>query len=228
LIEENPQVTPEAQEFRESLLELAHLYYKTARYEMAIARLEEVAQRYRDDQIKGQLLFLMADSYRKSAALLDERIKSASPTTNPAVDLAEAGKARAQRLLKAKDLYQRVIDHFRADGPAGELDRLYYKLSHFYRADCAYDLGEYLEAIRLYDDAAFRFQEDPSALAAYVQIVNANVALGRIEEAKAANERAKWMLRRMPAQVFDSTSFAMPKPSWEQWLKWSGESGLWK
>lgn len=231
VIEDNVQITPEAQEFAEALVELAQLYYKTERYELAINRLEEVTQRYPADARMGQLLFLMADSYRKSADLLDERIRSASSmaANQPAVDMNEAVKARADRLARAKDLYQRVIAHYRAaQAPGNDLDKLYMKLSHFYRADCVYDAGDYLEAIKLYDDAAFRYQEDPSALAAYVQIVNANVALGRVEEAKAANERAKWMLRRMPGQVFDVASFAMSRKAWEQWLKWSGESGLWK
>lgn len=230
VIEDNPRITPEAQEFREALLELAHLYYRTGRYEQAIARLEEVCQRYPDDDRTGQLLFLMADSYRKSAMALDQRLREAmSPsTTRPAIDIAEAQAARNERLGRARTLFDRVVAYYRNARPARDLDRLYLKLAHFYRADCVYDLGEYLEAIRLYDDAAFRYQEDPSALAAYVQIVNANVALGRIEEAKAANERAKWLLRHMPGGVFDAATLTMPRQSWEQWLKWSGEAGTWR
>ena len=90
-----------------------------------------------------------------------------------------------------------------------------------------YDLNQYAEAIKLYDEAAFRYQNDPSALAAYVQIVNANVALGRLDEAKAANERAKWMLRRMPSESFDGSGSVMTRASWEKWLQWSTNSGLW-
>jgi tetratricopeptide (TPR) repeat protein len=230
VVENNPQITPDAQEFREALLELAQLHYSTARYEMAISKLEELTGRYPDDDRKGQLLFLMADSYRKSALLLDEQFrKSEGATTRPAAEVVAAKAARGDRLGLARTLYDRVIEHYRATRtPLRDLDRLYMKLSHFYRADCVNDLGNYLEAIKLYDDAAFRYQDDPSALSAYVQIVNANVALGRMDEARAANERAKWMLRRMPQDVFDVSSLAMRKKEWEQWLKWSGESGLWK
>ena len=231
VVENNPQITPEAAEFREALLELAQLHYSTARYEMAISKLEELTARYPEDERKGQLLFLMADSYRKSAMLLDDQIKRADSlsTTRPAIDVVLAKEARTQRLTQARALYDRAVEHYRAtQAPVRELDRLYLKLSHFYRADCVHDLGNYLDAIKLYDDAAFRYQDDPSALAAYVQIVNANVALGRLDEARAANERAKWMLRRMPQDVFDASALAMRKKEWEQWLKWSGEAGLWK
>jgi tetratricopeptide (TPR) repeat protein len=78
-------------------------------------------------------------------------------------------------LEKARDLYDHVIDFYRR-GAAKDLDKLYLKLSYFYRADCVYDLGKYPEAIKLYGEAAFAYKDDPSAVAAYVQIINANVA----------------------------------------------------
>jgi hypothetical protein len=31
----------------------------------------------------------------------------------------------------------------------------------------------------------------------------------------------------MPQEAFTDGSFAMPKAYWEQWLKWTGESGMW-
>jgi len=120
-----------------------------------------------------------------------------------------------------------VIENYRAMPSSAEIDKLYMKLSHFYRADCVFALGRYEEAIRLYDAASFRYQDDPSSLAAYVQIVNAYCALGKIEEARTANERAKWLLRRMPENAFADGSFSMPKAYWEQWLKWTSEAGMW-
>jgi len=229
VIENNAVVDPSAEEFKQSLLELAGLYHRTQRYEEAIARLEEMTQRYAQDERIGQWLYLMADSYRRSATLLDARLASARPADaiQQAIDMTEAIKARRDRLSRARQLYDRVIEIYRSVPPAGDADRLNLKYAHFYRADCMFDLGEYAEAIRLYDAAAFRYQDDPSALAAYVQIVNSNLALGKMEEAKAANERAKWLLRRMPADSFNNGAFPMPKQYWEQYLRWAGESGMW-
>jgi tetratricopeptide (TPR) repeat protein len=228
VLENNPLLTPDAMEFRRALFELGQLYYRTGRYEEAVSRLEEWIGRYPREQQVGQLIFLMADSYRKSAGLLDSRlaVDKEPPATLPA-DQAEATAARRDRLAKARKLYDRVIETYRVGGTAAEVDRLYLKLSYFYRADCTYDLGDYEEAIRLYDAAAFRYQEDPSALAAYVQIVNSYCALGKIAEARTANERAKWLLRRMPASAFEDGSFVMPKTYWEQWLAWTSQSGMW-
>jgi tetratricopeptide (TPR) repeat protein len=224
----NPAINPNALEFREALAELASLYYKTHRYEAAIAKLEELTQRFPTDARLGQLNFLMADSYRKSAAALQERLVAARQPdqVKPGFNIEEAATERADRLEKAGFLYRKVVDIYAATAPRTELDRLYQRLAYFYQADCLYDLGKYADAIRLYDVAAFHFQDDPSALAAYVQIVNANLAMGKPEEAKAANERAKWMLQRMPADSFNRDGTVLTRTGWEKWLQ-SSQAGLW-
>lgn len=234
VVDNNPLLTPESEEYRQAILELAQLYYRTNRFEEAVARLEEFTARYPDDDRMVQLLFLMADSYRKSAGLLEEKLKQgtgasadASSAVLGAAALSEAAAARRERLTRARALFDRVVQLGRDQPPSRQVDQLYLKLAHFYRADCLYDLGDYVEAIRLYDAAALKYQDDPSSLAAYVQIVNAYCALGKVDEARTANERAKWLLRRIPREAFDEGSFAMPKAYWEQWLKWTSEAGMW-
>ena len=234
-------ITPEAAEFRDALFELAQLYYRTGRYEEAVGRLEELTERYPKEERMGQLLFLMADSYRKSAALLkDVKEARAATATASAAPLpadpaaaaslasqAEAAAAKRERLNKARQRYDRAIEQFRVDPPQRDLDKLYLKLAHFYRADCMYDNGNYEEAVRLYDAAALRYQDDPSALAAYIQIVNAYSALGKTDEAKTANERAKWLLRKMPPDAFKDAQLSMPREYWDDWLKWTNGAGQW-
>ena len=224
VVENNPLVTPDAQEFREAIFELAQLYYRTNRFEESIARLEEITDRYPNEPRMTQLVFLMGDSYRKSASLLDVK-----PTTRPAgapiPDPTEVLAVKKQRLTKAHGLFDKVVDMYKAESPKSDTDKLYQRLAHFYRADCVYDLGNYEEAIRLYDLAAFRYQDDPSALAAYIQIVNSYCALGKVQEAKTANERAKWLLRKMPTESFAN---GMPKEYWEKWLQWTSSAGLWQ
>jgi len=217
----NPILSPDAEEFGQALFELAQLYYRTSRYEEAVVRLQEMTQRYPNDSRTPQLHFLMADSYRKSAALLIAKMRDAQSAQ------AEALAAKKDRLTNAKRFYDRVVEEFGDSTPAAELDRLYQKLSYFYRADCLYDLGDYDAAIKDYDQAAMRYQDDASALSAYVQIVNAYVEMGRIADAKRANERARTLLARMPPEAFTDGSFSMPKDYWVRWLKWTNDAGLW-
>jgi tetratricopeptide (TPR) repeat protein len=223
VVDDNDFVDPSAEEFHQALFELAQLYYRIGRYEDAIARVEEMMQRYPADDQLPRLTYLMADSYRKSASLLDVRLATAGPGASEA---AEALAAKRDRLKRAGELFDKVVTFYKSAPPATDLDKLYQKLGYLYRADCAYDLGQYQIAIQLYEEAAFRYQSDPSALAAYVQIVNAYCALGKPAEAKTANERAKWLLRRMPPEAFDNGGFTMPKKYWEDWLKWTSDSGV--
>jgi len=230
VVENNPRVDPSAEEFRQSLHNLAQLYYRTGRYEEAVARAEELTDRYPADELKPQMIFLMADSLRKSASLLEVKLASAQRPTGGGAgssDVAEAVAAKRDRLLKSRALYDQVVDLYRASAPATDIDKLYQKMAFFYRADCLYDLGDYEEAIKLYDAAAFNYQNDPSSVAAYVQIVNAYFALGKPQQAKAANNRAKWMLAHMPPEAFQDDSFSMPKKYWDQWLQWTSDAGMW-
>ena len=253
VIDNNPLITPEAAEFKQALFELAQLFYRTNRYEEAVAKLEELTARYPKEERMGELTFLMGDSYRKSAALLVVSPAGAAAATRPApvvvasigaaagaqktvaaaatrpveMDPVEVASAKRDRLNKARALFDRTIELYQRNPPYTENDKLYCKLAHFYRADCVFDLGGFDESIKLYDMAAFRYQDDPSALAAYVQIVNAYCALGKTNEAKTANERAKWLLRRMPPDAFKGGGFTMPKEYWDKWLQWTAAAGLW-
>jgi tetratricopeptide (TPR) repeat protein len=233
VIDNNPLLTPESAEFRQAVFELGQLMYRTGRYEEAIARLEEFNSRYADDPRRQQVAFVMADAYRKNAAAIGDRLAlldagKLEPTAGgKLVDRVELVVSRRDRLRKARSLFEHVIDASDGELPTAEIDQLYLKLAHFYRADCLFDLNEFDESIKLYDVAARRYQNDPSALAAYVQIVNAYVALNRPDDARAANERAKWMLRRIPPDAFaQAGTFNISKQYWEQWLGFAGESGL--
>lgn len=232
VVEDNPALTPEAEDYRDALFELAVLYYRQGRFEESIGRFDELLKRYPADPRRGQVLFWMADGYRRSAGLLGEAavrltVGSAAQRGVESEGLSDAERARRERLATAGELFDQVLQHYRERPPARDVERSHLRLAHFYRADCAFDLGDYERAVRLYDQAAFRYQDDASALSAYVQMVNALVALGRTDEARTVNERAKWLLRRMPAGAFSDGSFAMSRESWERWLQWSGESGLW-
>lgn len=222
VVNDNPLVAPDAEEFREAIFELGQLYYRTGRYDEAIIRLHEWTQRYGTERRLGQVSFLTADSYRKSAPAI------AGATTQPAIVDAHTAEVRRDRLQRAHDYYDLCVEFFRQTAPANDVEQLYARLASFYRADCLYDLGRYEDAIRDYDLAAFKYQDDPSALIAYIQIVNSYCALGRFDDARAANERARWILRRMPPEAFKSASFILSRPYWEKWMSWSGESGLWK
>ena len=274
VVQNNPLLTPESEEFKQAVLELGELYHRTGRYDSAVGRLDEFAQRYPDDPRLGRVRFLAADSQRRAAAAIDGElaalasaegvaegvagpdqtpaggaksaiVMSARPSdarpsdARPAAGKVAPGDAavgreaaqlvaeQQQRLTLAKAQFDATVAFYTANPPTADLDKRYEKLAYFYRADCLYDLRRYEEAIALYDAAVFRYQDDPRALAGYVQIVNANVALGRPEAARTANERAKWLLGRIPAESFaDGSGVGLSRGDWQEWLDWSGKAGM--
>ena len=225
----DPILSPESPAVRQAMWELGQLYYRMGRYDEALARLEEYASRYETGDHAGQLTFLKADCYRLAAAQLQfEQRRPGDPLEPGYAQIASAAtdspqpvtddKAR-RYLQQARSLYDQALEIYRLATAANSLDKAYERMAYFYRADCLFDLGQYEEAIKQYDAAAFRYQEEPASVAAYVQIVNAYNALGRPQDAEAANARALWLLKRIPAEAFKGSELLMSRQALEQWLR---------
>jgi tetratricopeptide (TPR) repeat protein len=155
-------------------------------------------------------------------------IEAKVASANDSGSASELTAAMAQRkalLIKARGYYERLIDLYSHMPPSDAAGKEREQQSYFHRADCAYELGEFADAVGLYKSAASRYQDKPAALAAYVQIANSYCAMGKMEEAKAANEKAKAFLRSLPADAFSNGSVMIPKTYWEQWLKWTSSAG---
>ena len=112
-----------------------------------------------------------------------------------------------RRLARAKDLFDKVAARLDvASGPLGPAEQIYLKTSYVYRADCAFDTGRFAQAADLYGRVAWRWQNDPIALAAYVQIVRSYLAAGEPEAARSALARARWILRKIPDAAVQSAA----------------------
>jgi tetratricopeptide (TPR) repeat protein len=209
LVQDNTALEPAAREFRESLLALADLYYAQGRWADAVLRLDEVLARYPNDPAVTRVTFLLAQSFRKSAADIAEALK------NPAIERrGDLERARAERLLSAAGYFSRVIGLLDVEAmgitpssigqrpPLTALEEQYLRTSYLDRAECLFLRGEYEQAIKLYDETAARFSEEIIAIEAYVQIVNAYLALKQPALADAAAQRGQRILQRVPDAAF--------------------------
>ena len=97
-------------------------------------------------------------------------------------------------------------------------ERLKLRNAHFYIADCAYDLGDYEAALKLYDRARQRYPRDAASLVAMVQIVNTHMAMGALRRARTANERARRFFASVPDSAWDDPTLPMDREAWERWL----------
>jgi tetratricopeptide (TPR) repeat protein len=227
IVEEDPAqpplFTPSAPEFREGLLELANLYMRWAKPERAIERLEQAVSLYSQDPEITRMQYQLADAYRRSGvALQAEAAGMKQPTQGDA--LAQEAQ---RRLARAKDLFDKVASRLDvASAPLSPAERIYLKTSYVYRADCAFDTGQFGQAADLYGRVAWRWQNDPIALAAYVQIVRSYLATGEPDAARSALARARWILRKIPDAQFNQPPDFRTRAYWTQMFDWVEKSGL--
>ena len=224
VVTDHPAIRPDSDQYRQALIGLGKLYYKIRRFEPAIARLDEAVERYGQTRQGPQLRYRLADAYRLSVLEIDKTLEK----TLPQADVVEFRAERARRLELAQKIFGQVISEIESIDASkrSALEKLFLRNAFFYRADCAFDLGRYDQAISLYDLAAKRWEAHPASLVALVQIVNAYSEMGRIQEAKVANDRARWQLDRMSDEAFDDPNLPMTRQHWQQWLRWTSELEL--
>jgi len=220
-------LTPEAPEYRNALFRLGDLYVAAEEYEKAIVRYEEALERYAEDPRSDLATFHLADCYRKSAARVRADLQDAR-------NIAFKDTLRSthqERLHRAHELFEEVIRRYqqRPESRLTELDRTCVKLSHLYSADCVYDLSllagsetsePFARSLSMYEKAAWLYQQDPVAMAAYVQVINCYLRMGQVQQAWMALQRARWGLRNIPDAAFLAHSPDQDRAFWERYLNW--------
>ena len=224
VVNDHPAITPESSEYRDALIELGQLYHRMGRFEPAIKRLEEAVERYRQGEDGGLLESYLADAYRQSNRQLETDLKD---TVAESRRLA-LRKEQVRRLEQAQAYYSQAINMLESRdlSSLSPIERLFLRNNYFYRADCAYNLARYEEAIDWYDQAAKRWEQHPATLVARMQIVNAYCAMKQYEDAKAAMSRAQYAFNRIPQSAFDDPNLPISRKHWQDWFRWTSELGL--
>ncbi|MCH7814221.1 MAG: tetratricopeptide repeat protein, partial [Planctomycetes bacterium] len=224
ILEDSPIFTPQAPEFADALFLLGDLLSRQSRFEETIPRLREAMHRYPDDPRRVRAEFLLGDAYRQSGLALREDLANARL-------VGERDRLRAEhvrRLEEAAKLFQRLVVRYE-ERDAAELDALetlFLRYARLYEADCLYELQRYAEALKRYERAAWIYRNSPSAMAAYVQIINCHRYLGYPTEARAALRRAQYLIQAIPESQFAEAELTGRRADWEQYLTWVEQSEL--
>lgn len=215
----DPLFRPEAEEYRRALIRLAEHYSRLSNadapdhLESAISRLEDAVTLYPDDPRMARLRFLLAEAYRRSAQLIRE---DADASANDAA-VAEADR-RLTEALKNYRRVKRMLAPLNQSSLAG-LELTYLRTSYLYIGDCLFDLGKLILAVEAYREVAWRYENQPAAVSATMQVVHCYERLGKREEARAALARLQWLLKKIPATAFDSRSGMSSRAYWQAMAK---------
>jgi len=226
-------LTPEAQDYRDALIELGTLHYSHDEYAPAIERFTEAMERYPHDPHRLEVVYRLADSYRASALQIADRLKEPPPL--PPSEQGRLNALRAEQLQRALDLFGDLCDRYSPEslsagvaapgGGEGSLQQDLLRRAHLYRADCAFHLGYWDLAVEGYDRSARLYSTHASSMYALVQIVNCYNLLNDPERAGAAHRRALVRLKQLPDGSFDSPESLMDRAAWERWLESSPVGG---
>jgi TolA-binding protein len=206
----------ESEQFHDALVQLADLHYRERDYAQAISRLREAVTRYPNDPQLDGLRFKLADANRLEA----DEIRRSFEQPMPDDQRRALEETRLERLREGLALFDEVRSALEARDARRltDLERLQLRNATFYVADCAFELGQYDDAIRRYDAARERYSRDPASLVAMMQIVNAYMAQGDLRRAATANERARRFYESLPEEAWSDPSLPMSRRDWERWL----------
>ncbi|MEL7482858.1 MAG: tetratricopeptide repeat protein [Planctomycetota bacterium] len=207
----------ESETFADALVAMGMVRYYRGDYPRAIETLEEAVARAQAPARLLRLRYLLADAYRLEAEAIVRTLGEGAVAPTVARSL---NATRESHLLRAIELFAQVRDSG-ADLPEARrsaTEDVYLRNAHFYLGDCAFDLGEYSDAIRYYGFAKDAYADEPASLVALVQIFNSYLELGDIERARTASERARRFYEQLPDTVWDDPTLPVGREDWERWL----------
>jgi TolA-binding protein len=190
----------------------------------ATEHLNEALQRYPEAPQAIRAWYLLAEAHREAAKYPRKRRDSlALEVTRMSVE-----RDMQAELTRAVDAYNRLIELLSGRERSEELastesgltkiEQAMLRNAYFGSADALFDLGRYEEAIRAYTLAANRYQNEPAALEAFVQIASCHRRMKRPQEAKGVLEQAKVVLTRIdPSVEFEHTT-RYERQQWEELL----------
>lgn len=198
---------------------LQELEAAESRFQEAARILEEAVERYPAAPQTTEARYFLADAHRLAARWPRKRLDSTG---------IEATRGTLTREMQAKltaafKEYTLLIEKLSAerDGTGtSDVERAILRNSYFARADVLFDQGKLDEALAAYSAATSRYQHEPEALEAYVQIAACYRRQGKMAEARGTLEQARVVLSRMKPEANFTKTTPYSRDEWTRLLTW--------
>lgn len=198
---------------------LKELEAAEGRFQDAARILEEAVERYPAAPQTIEARYFLADAHRQAARWPRKRLDSSG------IEATRGALTREMQteLTAAVKEYTLLIEKLSAerDGTAAsDVERTILRNSYFARADVLFDQGKFDEALAAYSAATSRYQHEPEALEAYVQIAACYRRQGKMAEARGTLEQARVVLTRMKPDVNFTKTTPYSRDEWTRLLTW--------
>ena len=211
-------VPPQETEEKRTNEALREMELAAAHFEEAVKTLTEASQRFPTAQQTIVANYEVAEAYRRAARFPRHRLDVVTiDSTRQALN-----RQLQNDLTSAVSEYTRLIEKLADDKESqrASVDLKILRNCYFNRADALFDLGRLEEAIQAYSAATNRYQHEPEALEAYVQIATCYRRLQRYAEARGTLEQARVVLERIKPDANFAATTRFDRQQWVQLLEW--------
>jgi tetratricopeptide (TPR) repeat protein len=214
---------PSAVEYLDALDAMARLAFDRGDTGKAASLLREALQRRPEDGRVGELQYRLGESLTAIAQASRGQAETGDVSVAKRLQLQREAE---ERLLDARRAFEQAIAAFeKQSAPLDGLAVDMLRRAHLARANAAFDLGRFEEAIQLYEVVDRKFPEHALSMVALIQIVNACDRLGDSTRAEIAHRRAQLRLAQLPDEAFLVGGGILARESWETWLRNRPPSG---
>lgn len=208
---------PSANEYYDALDVMAKLAFERNDFVKSAELLREALMRRPEDIRTGELRFRLGESLVEVARSARKQAETGDVSVARRLQLTRDSN---DRLLEARRAFDQSIAAFEKlsqplDGLATDMMRRAYLA----RANTAFDLEQFDEAIQLYEIVDRKYPEHALSMVALIQIVNACDRLGDSTRAEIAHRRAQLRLAQLPDEAFLVGGGILARDSWETWLR---------
>jgi tetratricopeptide (TPR) repeat protein len=208
---------PQAHE--KTLYALGQLLFDRNDFRMASVKLEEALERYPNNPAALKTRFLAGQCALQLAREAGQKIQDAKN----AEERDHYQRQRKRFLENASATFQKVIDEsaaLTATRPVTADEEAMVRQAAFAIADCRFELGQFDDSLRLYEDLVRRYKKQVEELIA-LQCVYGYYGFVKFqpEQARRTLERLREALAQMPASAFDNSNEVHTRRYWEDFLR---------